>query len=156
MRHKVLISACLMGENVRYDGNHNLISHPILKSLHQHKQLIIACPEVLGGLAVPRPPAEIIKHTPYVIKTLKNEDVTQQFLQGAKKTLALCQTHNVHIALMAAKSPSCGNEETYNGQFNKTLVKQAGVTANLLQKNGILVFNQYQLDSFFKSLHNSD
>ena len=157
MSHKILVSACLMGELVRYDGQHNLVVHEKLQNLRTQNRLILACPESLGGLPTPRAPAEIIQSSPSLkVETNNKQDVTEQFLKGAKKTLQLCQSNQIKVALMAAKSPSCGNNEIYNGEFNRTLIRQAGITAQLLQKNDIKVFNQNQLTEFFTYLQQTD
>ncbi|MCJ8312369.1 MAG: DUF523 domain-containing protein [Saccharospirillaceae bacterium] len=157
MQHKILVSACLMGEEVRYDGKHNLVEHITLNKLKTQNRLILVCPEMLGGLPTPREPAEIITTSKTIrVKTEQKIDVTAQFIEGANKTLQICLDNKIDIALMAAKSPSCGNIETYNGEFNRTLIKQAGITAQLLQKNGIKVFNQNQLNEFFKYLEQTN
>jgi len=153
MNHKILVSACLMGEKVRYDAKHNLIEHPELKKLKNQNRLVLVCPEMLGGLSTPRAPAEIIASSNVIrVETTHAIDVTTQFHEGANKTLQICLDNKIDTALMAAKSPSCGNNEIYNGEFNRTLIKQAGITAKLLQKNGIKVFNQHQLHDFFQYL----
>ncbi|BCE03039.1 hypothetical protein TYM08_P3102 [Marinicellulosiphila megalodicopiae] len=143
-----------MGQNVRYDGKHNLVDHPALKLLQLDKRIVLACPEMLGGLPTPRAPAEII-HTDkqQFVRTQSNIDVTEAFITGAKLTLELCLKHNIGIALMAKNSPSCGNEQTYDGTFSKTLIKQAGVTASLLQSNHIQIFNQTQIEEFLAALN---
>lgn len=146
-----------MGEKVRYDAKHNLIEHAKLQKLNQQNRLVLACPEMLGGLPTPRDPAEIIASSLILkIETKQKIDVTTQFINGANKTLQICQNNQISVALMAAKSPSCGNNETYNGEFNRTLIKQAGVTAQLLQKNGIKVFNQNQLQALFQYLEETN
>jgi uncharacterized protein YbbK (DUF523 family) len=105
------------------------------------------CPEVEGGLSVPRIPAQITSfEKPFKVTNEKQEDVTINFLLGAKKTLDLCLNEDIKVALLKAKSPSCGNIETYDGTFTKTLINKPGLTAKLLMENGITIFNENQLN----------
>lgn len=150
MSNKILVSACLLGHPVRYDGK----SVPLkeidwLQALQQQDRLIIICPEQAGGLPTPRDPAE--RQQDKVI-TVNGQDVTQAFAQGAQLALKLCQQHNIKIALLKAKSPSCGNNKIYNGQFNNTLVDGLGVTAELLEQHGISVFSELDIDELKQAL----
>lgn len=146
---KILISACMLGEHVRYDGGHSLIDHPILKHWHAQGRLISICPEIAGGLSTPRAAAETQSKHPILITTASGEDVTPQFLEGAEKTLELAQSEHVCCALMKAKSPSCGNQRIYDGSFSGQLIEGSGVAAAELMRNGIPVFNENQLDELF-------
>jgi uncharacterized protein YbbK (DUF523 family) len=144
MTDKVLVSACLLGYPVRYDGK----SVPLkeikwLQQLQQQNRLVIICPEQAGGLPTPRDPAERQQDK---IMTVNGQDVTTEYELGAQKALTLCQQHNIKIALLKAKSPSCGNHQIYNGQFDKTLIAGQGVTAELLNKNGIQVYSELEID----------
>ena len=149
---KILISACLLGEKVRYDQKHNLIDHPQIAHWQTEGRLVPVCPEVLGGLPTPRPPAEIKKQHPLLIETVNQHDVTPAFLAGAERALEIAQQHNVCCALMKAKSPSCGNEEIYDGSFQRQLIAGQGAAASELVRNGIPVFNEQQLDKLFDFL----
>ncbi|MEA1913795.1 MAG: DUF523 domain-containing protein [Campylobacterota bacterium] len=152
---KLLISGCLFGDDVRYDGkNSSLQKNELFIRIKNKVELIVFCPEVQGGLSTPRLPSEIQSINPYMIKNSKNEDTTQYFLHGAQKTLQLCQENNIKIALLKSNSPSCSNDLTYNGNFDKILLKQKGVTAELLLRNNVLVFNENQLDELDKYLKN--
>ena len=109
------------------------------------------CPEVAGGLGVPRVPAEIIsREKPFIVKNQNAEDVTINFLLGAKKALDLCKEENIKVALLKANSPSCGNIKTYDGTFTKNLIETSGLTAKLLKENGIEVFNEKELKELAK------
>ncbi len=154
---KILISACLLGELVRYDGRTNSPSDDssitLLNRWLDEGRLVTVCPEMAGGLPTPRPPAEIINGDgsnvivcTSSVKTIAGTDVTAQFITGAHKALELAEKNNCCCAILAAHSPSCGNELIYNGDFDGTLTEGQGVTAALLTKNGIKVFNQIQLD----------
>lgn len=133
-----------MGDKVRYNGTDKLLLHPAIQQWQSQQRIIPLCPEVAGGLPVPRPPAEIQKNG--VILTSSGTDVTKAFEQGAQRALALCQQHHIKYALLKARSPSCGNEEVYNGEFSGEVKPGAGVTATLLKTNGIRVFNETQID----------
>lgn len=152
---KILISSCLLGEDVRYDGDNSSIAQD-KNSTFTEKELFMDilceneiysfCPEVSGGLSIPRDPAEIINRTkPFIVKTKNGDDVTINFLLGAKNTLDLCKSENIKIALLKSNSPSCGNEYVYDGNFSKKLIQAEGLTAKLLIENGIKVFNEKQL-----------
>lgn len=152
---KILISACLLGEKVRYDGKDNFLSHPILKRLYDQGHFVVICPEVAGGLPIPRPPAER-RQTGQVL-TRTQEDVTEAFMDGARRALALALAKASHcrVAILKARSPSCGNREIYDGTFSKTLVPGMGVTAELLTQNGVTVFNKKEIDQaaiFYETL----
>ena len=146
----------MLGERVRYDGQHNLIDHPILKHWHNQGRLIPICPEVAGGLTTPRAPAEIQSKYPILITTDKGEDVTPAFLDGAEKALELAQSEHVCCALMKAKSPSCGNQRIHDGSFTGQLVDGAGAAAAELMRNGIPVFNEQQLDELFEFIESDN
>ncbi len=155
---KILISACLLGQPVRYDGKSLASDHPLIQQWLTQHCLIPFCPEVAGGLPTPRAAAEIIAHTGQLVggqallsnqasvQTQAGVNVSAPFMKGAQLALELCQQHNIRFALLSARSPSCGNETIYNGQFNKTLIDGLGVTAALLTNNGIEVFNQFEID----------
>ena len=142
-KEKLLISACLFGENVRYDGKNNLINE--IEQLKEKYDLIPVCPEVSSGMVVPRIPNEIFSIQPLVVKNQFGIDTTDYFTDGAKQTLHICMTHNVKLALLKAKSPSCGNLEVYDGNFTNTLIKGQGLTANILMQHNIKVYNENQI-----------
>lgn len=145
----ILISACLLGENVRYDASNNKIDSTLFESVLSSHTLFSFCPEVEGGLLTPRNPAEILNNKVF---TNQNDDVTSAFELGAQKALDLCQKENIQVALLKAKSPSCGNEYIYDGTFSKQLISGMGITAKLLSQNGIKVFNEEQLELFINYL----
>lgn len=144
---KIIVSACLLGENCRYDGNHNLIDD--LTENLQNYEIISVCPEVLGGLATPRPSAEIKDKR---VIANDNTDVTKEFLEGAKKTLEIAKENNSKIAILKEKSPSCGSCKIYDGTFTRNLIDGEGVTTKLLRKNNIVVLNELNYSVFIKQL----
>lgn len=151
---KILISACLLGNNVRYDGKNCLLSHPRLQQWIHDSKVVAVCPEVVGGLPVPRLPAEIcgeddgngIWNNHAKVVNVIGQDVTEHFKNGANKALELAQLHHIKVAILKARSPSCGSLQIYNGEFNRTLVDGVGVTTALLRAHGIQVFSEEQID----------
>ncbi|EAS41733.1 DUF523 domain-containing protein [Photobacterium profundum] len=140
---KILISGCLYGLPVRYDGKDNLLTDSLLQQWQQQDRLIVLCPEVSGGLPTPRPPAEI--QADGIIRTKNNIDVTDAFLQGAHQAVRLCQQHNIKFAILKENSPSCGSHFIYNGQFNGTKITGQGLTTAALTKMGVQVFSENQV-----------
>jgi len=141
--YKILISACLLGERVRYDAKQKSLQHPLIDYWKEAGILYPVCPEVLGGLPTPRPAAEI--QTNGRVLTGQEEDVTKAFKQGAEKTLALALKHRINIVILTERSPSCGSSNIYDGNFSRTIIDGQGITTKLLRKHGIQVFNQFQL-----------
>jgi len=148
---KVLVSRCLLGHRVRYDGG---ASGPfdLLEQWIEEGRVVPLCPEVAGGLPTPRAAAEIpggqggevLDGTAAVITT-DGEDVSAQFLEGARQALELVQKHGIRVAVLKANSPSCGNLLTYDGTFSGVKVSGEGVTAALLKRHGVRVFSELEL-----------
>ncbi|GHE88671.1 DUF523 domain-containing protein [Thalassotalea profundi] len=141
---KILVSACLLGEKVRYDGNSQQQHHVMLNKWQQQGRIISICPEVAGGLTIPREPAEIQPDSRVI--TQKGINVGHQFLLGAEKALFLCQKYEIRYALLKESSPSCGSHTIYDGTFSNSKISGMGVTAALLEENGIQVFSEHQID----------
>ncbi|MDH1264600.1 DUF523 domain-containing protein [Pseudomonas sp. GD03944] len=148
---KILVSRCLLGHHVRYDGGaHGPFG--VLQRWQAEGRIVPLCPEVAGGLPTPRPPAEIpggqgaaVLDGVVQVVTVDGEDVTAAFVEGAEQALALVQRHGIRLALLKARSPSCGNLENYDGTFTGRKVAGEGVTAALLRRAGVRVFNEAQL-----------
>ncbi|NEW59788.1 DUF523 domain-containing protein [Sulfurovum sp. bin170] len=136
---KLLISSCLMGENVKYNGKNNLID---LAQLREQYELIPFCPEVAGGLPTPRLPSEIVSFTPLKLINNKGKDVTHNFIIGAKKTVNLVKKEGITKALLKANSPSCSSAFVYDGSFERQLVKGKGITTLFLREIGVEVFDE--------------
>lgn len=147
---KILVSSCLLGENVRYDGTNNKISSKLFELILNNNEIFSFCPEVEGGLQTPRVPAEVVNTR---VLTKEGIDVTNFFIKGAKQALALCKKEGITVALLKAKSPSCGNSKIYDGSFSSLLIKGSGITTKLLNQNGIKVFNEEELESLNKLLN---
>lgn len=137
MMEHLLISACLLGAQCRYDGQ----SKPVLEmvALSEQFDLVPLCPEQLGGLPTPRAPSERLGSR-VVART--GADVTDAYTRGAQQTLALAQRFGCTAALLKQRSPSCGKGEIYDGTFTGTRVPGDGVTAALLSAHGIRVYGE--------------
>lgn len=147
----IVISACLAGEKCRYDGNDNK-TNP-MDELVEKKQAIVVCPEVLGGLPVPREPAEIINGTAEDVLegkakviTKQGKDVTNAFLKGAHEALQVVKKVGATKVILKESSPSCGSNFVYDGTFSNHKISGQGVTAALLRKNGIEVISEKQIE----------
>ncbi len=148
----ILISACLLGQPVRYDGKSCPFDHNLIIQWQKQGRLVPVCPEMEGGLPVPRPPAEIcfgggaaVWAGTARVKT-QQTDVTNFFIKGAQAALDKAVSLNITTAILKQKSPSCGSVVIYDGNFSRTLVDGAGVTTFLLRENGIRVFGEDQID----------
>jgi uncharacterized protein YbbK (DUF523 family) len=143
---KVLVSACLLGAPVRYNGKDKKSNHPVLERWLREGRVVSACPEVLGGLGTPRPPSEIV-HIEGLRRVVANtgRDVTTAFERGAALALEQALADDVRVAVLKEGSPSCGSTWTYDGTFTGTRVSGDGVATALLRRRGIQVFSEEQL-----------
>jgi len=156
-KHPILISACLLGEKVRYDGGDMRVYNLIIKNWKKLSLLIPLCPEVSGGLPTPRKPAEIVSLNDDNTKVIniENINVTQKFIRGAKTALEVCKQNNIKLAILTESSPSCGSGLIHNGRFDGKKIPGEGITTRLLRKNNIQVFNQFQIEQaldFYQTL----
>ncbi|MGQ7247072.1 DUF523 domain-containing protein [Halomonas sp. V046] len=174
-RQKILVSACLMGDPVRYDAGHKRLLDERLARWQRQGRLVVVCPEVAGGLPTPRPPAEIRGGTAAEIRggtaaeirgvggaevlagnariiESTGGDATDAFVLGAELALGVAQRHGCRLALLTEASPSCGSREIYAGRFDGTRRPGEGVTTALLRAHGIEVFSPDQLDGLSRRL----
>jgi uncharacterized protein YbbK (DUF523 family) len=149
---KILVSACLAGHPVRYNGAAKTARDAWFARWRAEGRLVIVCPEVAAGFPTPRPPAEIqlrrsgadvLNHTASIDDNT-GEDVTALFIAGAQHALRRAQAEQCRYALLADGSPSCGSTFIYDGEFSGVTHAAAGVTATLLQQHGIRVFAESQ------------
>ncbi len=143
----ILVSACLAGHKVRYNGSDCLEDQ--LERLVQTGQAVTVCPELLGGFTTPRPPAEIVGGSGLDVLngTAKvmdktGADVSEMYIQGAMRTLEIARELGVKLVVLKEYSPSCGTKQIYNGQFSNERIAGSGVTAALLIKEGIEVMSE--------------
>ena len=138
----VLISACLLGASCRYDGR----SKPCcLRQTPESVHWVPVCPEIYGGLPTPRAPAE---RTGDTVRTADGCDVTAPYQRGAAETLRMASIFGCRAAVLKARSPSCGHGAVYDGTFTGRLTAGSGVTAELLIRHGIRVFDEAEWDAF--------
>ena len=141
MKKRILVSACLLGEPCRYDAKSKPCEAVI--ALKEDLELVSVCPEQLGGLPTPRPAAEI-KNGRAVRKD--GTDVTEFFVSGAIEALKTAKTSGCTVAVLKAKSPSCGKGRIYDGTFSGKLTDGSGFTASMLAENGITVLTEDETD----------
>lgn len=142
----ILVSACLIGVNCKWNGENNLQEK--LLELAKTCHVILVCPEQLGGLATPRNPAEVVTINPIKVMDQSGNDVTLSYIKGSKEVLRLVELFSIKKAILKARSPSCGNQEIYDGTFTKSLVPGEGVTAKLLKEHGVEVMNEVEYLGF--------
>lgn len=133
---KILVSACLLGKNCKYNGGNNL-NQRVLDFIEGH-EVIGVCPEQLGGLSTPRLPAEIVDG---IVTNKEGISVDVQFRKGAQTALAVALEKKVDLAILQSRSPSCGVKEIYDGSFSGKKIKGQGVFAKLLSAHGIKVLD---------------
>ena len=141
---KILISACLVGDKVKYNGQSNY--NPVVKKLLEKYELIPFCPEVEGGLKTPRDPSEIKDGKVF---SNKGRDVTKQFEDGAEKAFNICLYLGIKYAILKDNSPSCGSTRIYDGTFRGRLINGEGITTKYLRSKGITIITESQIEEFF-------
>ena len=137
----LLISSCLLGNNVKYNGKNNYIKE--VELLKNKYNLIVICPEVMGGLPIPRIPSEILNG-----KVINKEgiDVTNNFNKGAEETIKLVKKYNIKKALLKEGSPSCGSHYIYDGTFSGIKVDGYGVTTKKLIELGLDIYSEKEIE----------
>ena len=140
-KQRVLVSACLVGKNCKYNGANNY--NPAILSFLEDKEVFLICPEVMGGLPTPRLKSEIKESNgSFKVINEQNEDVTSFFENGAEKALKIALENKVDFAILKEKSPSCGSQKIYNGNFNGTLVDGNGIFAKKLKEHSIKILTE--------------
>lgn len=140
---KILVSACLLGESCRYDGNSK--PNEEVKALNERYDLVPFCPEVEGGLPTPREPSEL-RNGKAIHKN--GEDVTSFYRLGAEKAYNLCRYLGIEVAILKEGSPSCGVHQIHNGRFDGKMVSGMGIAASYLKAHGIRVYGEDQIALF--------
>lgn len=151
---KILVSACLLGERVRYHGGAATLDHPTLERWRQEGRIVPVCPEVSGGLSTPRPAAEIVGgdggavlRSAAFVRRKDGTDISHAFVAGADAAVALARAHGIRVALLKEGSPSCGGHAIYDGTFTGTRLAGEGVTAAALRLAGIRVFSEAEIEA---------
>lgn len=159
-KQNILVSMCVLGQPVRYNGSAKTAAHQALDQWRREGRLVPICPELSAGFGVPRPPAEIadgqsgqrVLAGVARIVDVNGADVTAPFIAGAQAALALARAHDCGFALLADGSPSCGSRFIYDGSFAGNRHAGAGVTAALLRQHGIEVFADTEIDALLERL----
>ena len=146
---KVLISACLLGDNVKYSGGNNLTPKLVTLLEKYNVDIVKVCPECFGGLPIPRVPSEIKENKVF---SKDNRDVTEEFLIGAEKTLKIAKENDVNFAILKERSPSCGSSYIYDGSFSGKVIEGQGFTTRKLNEENIIVFSEENLKEIEKYL----
>lgn len=133
---KIAVSACLLGENCKYNGGNNY-NEKLARFLEGH-EVVGVCPEVLGGLPTPRPTSEIVDG---VVRHKDGTSVDREFRMGAEASLKIVKDMGAELVILQSRSPSCGMDNIYDGTFSKTLIPGDGVFVQLLKENGIRVMD---------------
>lgn len=141
MKENLLVSSCLLGNNTKYNGKNNYI--PKIEKIKEKYNIIVICPEVMGGLSTPRNPSEILGD-----KVISNTgtDVTVEFNKGASIAYELVLKHNVKKALLKDGSPSCGKNKIYDGTFSGIKINGSGITVRLLKQLDIEIYSEDEID----------
>ena len=137
---KIAVSACLLGENCKYNGGNNYNAK--LKEFLEGHEVIGVCPEVLGGLPTPRDSSEIVDG---VVRHKDGTSVDAEFRKGAEISLEMVKDMGAELVILQSRSPSCGVDIIYDGTFSKTLIPGDGVFVKLLKENGIRVMDVKEL-----------
>ncbi|MEW5743038.1 MAG: DUF523 domain-containing protein [Myxococcota bacterium] len=141
---KVLVSACLLGERVRYDGQDKRVVHPVLERWIAEDRIVPVCPEVAGGLPVPRPASA--RQPDGRVTDVKGRDVTSHFTSGASRALELARAHDVALAVLKEGSPSCGSSLVGDPGFTGLKLPGQGVATEALRAAGFQVFSELELE----------
>jgi len=141
-----LVSSCLAGVNCRYDGSNS--ENKYIAKLVKEGKAIAVCPEQLAGLSTPRLCCEIIidENSNKRVISKDGKDLTDNFINGAEKTLGIIKAAGISKAILQSRSPSCGCGLIYDGTFSGKLIEGNGLVAELLMKNGIEVYTENDLD----------
>ncbi len=135
----LIISACLLGVNCKYNASNNKLDDITIQKLQQKYNLIPICPEIMGGMPTPRNPVEIKNGK---IIDQKNNDYTQNFQKGAQESLKIAQLFHAQKALLKESSPSCGSHTIYDGSFTHKKIPGMGITAEKLSHNKIQTYSE--------------
>lgn len=133
---KIMVSACLMGENCKYNGGNNL-GEKVLSYVKGH-EVIAVCPEVMGGLPIPRVPAEIVDG---IVTAKDGRNVDKEFRTGAEKALQIAKENQVDLVILQSRSPSCGSKQIYDGTFSSKRIDGQGIFAKMLVEKGFKVLD---------------
>ena len=134
------ISKCLCGYDCTYRGDSNRIE--ALELIDKKGEAVLICPEVLGGLSIPRDPAEIVSEEPLCVQTANGKNVTKEYVEGAQKALEILKAHDIEYVILKSCSPSCGFNHIYDGTFSHKVIDADGIFVRLLKKEGYKIYTE--------------
>ena len=134
------ISKCLCGYDCTYRGDSNRIE--ALELIDKKGEAVLICPEVLGGLSIPRYPAEIVSEEPLCVQTANGKNVTKEYVEGAQKALEILKAHDIEYVILKSRSPSCGFNHIYDGTFSHKVIDADGIFVRLLKKEGYKIYTE--------------
>lgn len=143
---KIIVSACLLGDKCRYDGHSNYV--PLIKELKEKYEIIVICPEVNGGLSIPRIPSEI-KGDRVINK--KGKDVTKYFDKGVDYVMQVVKYFNIKKAVLKEKSPSCGVHKIYDGSHTGKVIEGQGWLTRKLVEFGVSIYNENEIEELLNN-----
>lgn len=151
----ILVSSCLAGMKVRYNGTDSL--DETIGRLVREQKAVTACPELMGGFATPREPAEIIGGTGEdvldgraIVVERSGREVTELYVRGAYAALELAKSVQATLVVLKENSPSCGSKQIYDGSFSASKIDGNGVTAALLRREGYPVISEEELPDYLE------
>ncbi len=148
MKEKILVSRCLLGENVRYDGGNCLVNKSKLAKIEKYFEIIPVCPEVLAGMSIPREPIELVNNSIY---NKKNEKLDDIFLPVFNYLKILIKKNEIKYALLKELSPSCGVHKIYDGSFSGKIISGMGLVTAFLKQEGITVFSEDEINQLIEA-----
>ena len=131
---KIVVSACLLGENCKYSGGNN--RNETVLAFIKDKEVIPVCPEVDGGLPIPRVPVELVNG---VAVNKEGVNVDREFHKGVEIALEKLAGEDIELVILQPRSPSCGVKQIYDGTFTGTLKDGQGMLAGVLVEKGYKV-----------------
>lgn len=141
MKEKIMVSSCILGNNTKYNGGNNY--NHLIEKIKEKYEIIVICPEVMGGLSTPRNPSEISDN---IVISNKGIDVTYEFNKGADIAHQLALKHNIKKAILKDGSPSCGSKFIYDGTFTGTKIEGKGVAVKRLLELGISIYTEKEIE----------
>ena len=134
------ISKCLCGYDCTYRGDSNRIE--ALELIDKKGEAVLICPEVLGGLSIPRNPAEIDSEEPLCVETVNGKNVTKEYVEGAQRALDILKAFDIDYVILKSRSPSCGLNHIYDGSFSHRVIDADGIFVRLLKKEGYKIYTE--------------
>lgn len=134
------ISKCLCGYDCTYRGDSNNVE--TLELIDKKGEAVLICPEVLGGLSIPRDPVEIVSEDPLCVETVNGKNVTKEYVEGAQKALEILKAYDIEYVILKSRSPSCGLDHIYDGTFSHTIIDADGIFVRLLKKEGYKIYTE--------------